>query len=76
MGGVFGPPDTGFPATGVIAEGTLNTPGWTYAESTWAIARVRADGACSAAPTGRAGAGRDSRHAEPLALTKPLKKRR
>ena len=32
MGGVFGPPDTGFPATGVIAEGTLGQPGWTLAE--------------------------------------------
>ncbi|MCT4555410.1 MAG: carbon-nitrogen hydrolase family protein [Pelagimonas sp.] len=31
-GGVFGPPDLGFPATGVLAEGPLNAPGWTYAE--------------------------------------------
>ncbi|MCK0149061.1 carbon-nitrogen hydrolase family protein [Marivita sp. S6314] len=45
MGGVFGPPDTGFPATGVLAEGTLNAPGWTYAEVDLAsIAHVRADG--------------------------------
>ncbi|MEQ9257944.1 MAG: carbon-nitrogen hydrolase family protein [Roseovarius sp.] len=45
MGGVFGPPDTGFPATGVLAEGTLGTPGWTYAEvDREAIAHVRADG--------------------------------
>lgn len=45
MGGVFGPPDTGFPATGVIAEGTLNQPGWTYAEVDLdQIAHVRADG--------------------------------
>jgi predicted amidohydrolase len=45
MGGVFGPPDTGFPATGVIAEGTLNQPGWTYAEVDLdRIAHVRADG--------------------------------
>jgi predicted amidohydrolase len=44
-GGVFGPPDTGFPDTGVIAEGNLNVPGWTYAEiDTAAVARVRADG--------------------------------
>ncbi|WP_300058513.1 carbon-nitrogen hydrolase family protein [uncultured Roseobacter sp.] len=44
-GGVFGPPDTGFPATGVLAEGTLNTPGWTYAEVDLArIAHVRDDG--------------------------------
>lgn len=45
MGGVFGPPDTGFPDTGVIAEGVLNRPGWTYAEvDLAAVARVRADG--------------------------------
>ena len=45
MGGVFGPPDTGFPATGVIAEGAMNTPGWTYADIDLAkIAHVRADG--------------------------------
>ena len=44
-GGIFGPPDTGFPATGVLAEGQLNREGWTYAEiDTDAIARVRADG--------------------------------
>ena len=44
-GGVFGPPDTGFPETGVIALGTLNAPGWTYAEvDTAAIAHVREDG--------------------------------
>ena len=45
MGGVFGPPDTGFPATGVIAEGELNTPGWTFADiDLGKIAHVRADG--------------------------------
>ncbi len=44
-GGVFGPPDTGFPATGVLAEGALNQPGWTYAEvDLSAIANVRANG--------------------------------
>lgn len=44
-GGVFGPPDRGFPATGVIAEGKLNRPGWTYAEVDLAAVRtVRADG--------------------------------
>ncbi|GGH39879.1 Predicted amidohydrolase [Cribrihabitans marinus] len=44
-GGVFGPPDTGFPQTGVLAEGELNRPGWTYAElDPAAIAHVRADG--------------------------------
>lgn len=45
MGGVFGPPDTGFPATGVIAEGQMNRPGWTFAEvDLERIAHVRADG--------------------------------
>lgn len=45
MGGVFGPPDSGFPATGVLAEGILDTPGWTCAEvDLAAIAHVRADG--------------------------------
>lgn len=45
MGGVFGPPDMGFPPTGVLAEGTLNQPGWTYAQFDRAqIAAVRADG--------------------------------
>ncbi|MCD9147947.1 carbon-nitrogen hydrolase family protein [Pseudophaeobacter flagellatus] len=44
-GGVFGPPDTGFPATGVLAEGDLNRPGWTYAEvDVKTVADVRADG--------------------------------
>ncbi len=45
MGGIFCPPDTGFPATGVIAEGVLNRPGWTVAEVDLArVAHVRADG--------------------------------
>jgi predicted amidohydrolase len=45
MGGIFGPPDTGFPPTGVIAEGTLNAPGWTVAKvDLGAVAHVRADG--------------------------------
>ncbi len=44
-GGVFGPPDTGFPPTGVIAEGERDVPGWTYAEVDLAkVAAVRADG--------------------------------
>ncbi len=44
-GGVFGPPDKGFPQTGVLAEGVLNQPGWTYADIDLnAIADVRADG--------------------------------
>ncbi len=45
MGGIFGPPDTGFPATGVLAEGVLNQPGWTLAEvDLESIAHVRAKG--------------------------------
>lgn len=44
-GGVFCPPDQGFPPTGVLAQGTLNAPGWTYAQvDLSAIAQVRADG--------------------------------
>ncbi|MEX0303675.1 MAG: carbon-nitrogen hydrolase family protein [Leisingera sp.] len=45
MGGIFGPPDKGFPGTGVLAEGVMNQPGWTYAEAELdTIAHVRADG--------------------------------
>ncbi|MEL7166099.1 MAG: carbon-nitrogen hydrolase family protein [Pseudomonadota bacterium] len=45
-GGIYGPPDTGFPDDGVLAQGALNTPGWTYAEVDLpTIAQVRADGA-------------------------------
>jgi predicted amidohydrolase len=44
-GGIYGPPDNGFPATGVLAAGVLNDPVWTYAEVDPAlIANVRADG--------------------------------
>jgi predicted amidohydrolase len=44
-GGVFGPPDKGFPANGILAEGELNKPGWTYAEVDLdAVAEVRRDG--------------------------------
>ncbi|KIC46761.1 amidohydrolase [Ruegeria sp. ANG-S4] len=44
-GGVFGPPDIGFPPNGVLSEGGLNEAGWTYAEvDLSAIANVRADG--------------------------------
>ncbi|SLN54512.1 C-N hydrolase family amidase [Roseovarius litorisediminis] len=45
MGGIFGPPDTGFPDTGVISQGALNVPGWTYATvDLSAVAHVRVDG--------------------------------
>ena len=44
-GGVFGPPDTGFPSDGVLAAGEIGRPGWTYAEvDPAAIAHVRAKG--------------------------------
>lgn len=42
---IYGPPDKGFPATGVLAQGDLNVPGWVYATvSLQAIREVRADG--------------------------------
>lgn len=45
MGGVFAPPDMGFPATGILAEGQLNRPGWTYADLDLdQVRKVRADG--------------------------------
>ncbi|WP_424832984.1 carbon-nitrogen hydrolase family protein [Ruegeria sp.] len=45
MGGIFGPPDTGFPQTGVLAEGAMNQPGWTFSDiDLSAIANVRKDG--------------------------------
>jgi len=44
-GGIFAPPDLGFPETGIVACGTLRTPGWTMAEiDLQKIAQVRADG--------------------------------
>lgn len=44
-GGIFGPPDTGFPANGVLAVGEIGHPGWTYADvEPEKIAHVRADG--------------------------------
>ena len=45
-GGIFGPPDKGFPDDGVVALGPLNEPGWVYGEVHLdAIAAVREDGA-------------------------------
>ncbi|MGB5863613.1 MAG: carbon-nitrogen hydrolase family protein [Sulfitobacter sp.] len=44
-GGVFCPPDTGFPPTGVLAAGEICVPGWSYADvDIEAIAHVRRDG--------------------------------
>jgi len=43
--GLFGPPDLGFPADGVIAQGEMDKPGWVHAQIDLdAIARVRAKG--------------------------------
>lgn len=44
-GGIFGPPDRGFPDTGIVAMGDLNAPGWTIAEvDLQQIAELRRDG--------------------------------
>jgi predicted amidohydrolase len=40
---VYGPPDKGFPANGVIAEGEMNTPGWVFAEIDLADVRAARD---------------------------------
>lgn len=45
-GGIFAPPDLGFPATGVLSEREMQNPGWTYAEVDLnSIAQVRKAGA-------------------------------
>lgn len=42
---IYGPPDRGFPPTGVIAQGELNVPGWVYGDvSLDGIREVRDDG--------------------------------
>jgi predicted amidohydrolase len=42
---IYGPPDRGFPPTGILAETALNAPGWAIAEvSLDAIREVRRDG--------------------------------
>ena len=44
-GGLFCPPDRGFPSTGVLALGALDVPGWTIAEVDLAqVETVRRDG--------------------------------
>jgi len=59
-GGVFGPPDRGFPETGVFAVGTLNQAGWVYAEvDLEAVATVRRDGGVLNRRDWDAQAGRD-----------------
>lgn len=43
--GIYGPPDRDWPSEGVLALGTMNQPGWTYARVSRAqIAQTRADG--------------------------------
>ncbi|MFN4155360.1 MAG: carbon-nitrogen hydrolase family protein [Paracoccaceae bacterium] len=42
---IYGPPDTGFPPSGILAETALNLPGWAVAEvDLEAIRHVRRDG--------------------------------
>jgi predicted amidohydrolase len=42
---IFGPPDRGWPATGILAEGVMDAPGWVLAQvSRDLIAATRADG--------------------------------
>jgi len=42
---IYGPSDRGFPATGILAEGAMDKPGWTVAEIDLALVRAaRADG--------------------------------
>lgn len=44
--GVYGPPDLGFPANGVVAQGLMNEPQWLFSELDLTIvSRVRLDGA-------------------------------
>ena len=44
-GGIFGPPDRGFPESGVMAAGRMAEPGWTVAEvDLAAVEEVRRDG--------------------------------
>lgn len=42
---IYGPPDRGFPANGVLAEGVLNAPGWVFGDvSAQLVQDVRNDG--------------------------------
>ena len=44
-GGIFCPPDRGFPPTGILGMREVNAPGWTVADADLAqVAEVRADG--------------------------------
>lgn len=42
---IYGPPDRGWPANGILAEGAMNAPGWVLARAARAqVAETRADG--------------------------------
>jgi predicted amidohydrolase len=41
---IYGPPDLGFPPTGVLAEGVLNAPGWVMGDVTLEQIRAVRDG--------------------------------
>ena len=42
---IYGPPDIGFPDTGVIAQGAMNVPGWVYGDvSLGEVRTVREEG--------------------------------
>jgi len=42
---IYGPPDAGWPETGILAEGIPDSPGWVMTEvDSGLIARTRADG--------------------------------
>lgn len=42
---IYGPPDRGFPDTGILAEGVVNQPGWVLAEASLeAVRQVRKSG--------------------------------
>ena len=44
-GGIFAPPDTGFPEPGILALGQMNVPGWTFAEVNLDLIKtLRSDG--------------------------------
>ena len=71
---IYGPPDAGWPETGVINEGAFDRPGWVLAEVSRAqIAQTRADGVVL---TMRHWAEQDDRLAAPLKRrgTKPAAK--